>query len=175
MLQISHTFSRHYRSSRRSCFRGLQVRGGIIGRHEPPPPHPRSANRLERVAGILCLLLIALWVRNYQVPLRLIRPNMSEATGVVSNRGRFTVGRFELNNMQRMKPPSSEYVLEQKLAADQQYAVLSQKLMLEQFRLETLRKGTRGLQSRQIAAQQRKVVGLQQMKVQYRTQYALTN
>ena len=125
-----------------------------------PSPSGRRFRKLRialsAVCGVISLLLVALWVRSYYVPLKLIRPNttQTEAIGVLSNRGRLMVGRFELAA----------------LAADPQVAELTYQLAQEQIELTNL--GKRG-RSDQIRIQKLKIAIIQQQIAQYRTQFAL--
>jgi hypothetical protein len=60
--------------------------------------HRKLRIAFSAVCGMLCLLLIFLWVRSYSVPLTLLRANTArtEAFGVQSSGGRFVVGEFKL-------------------------------------------------------------------------------
>jgi hypothetical protein len=102
--------------------------------------------------SILCLLLVALWVRSYNVPFSLMRPSTTktESMGILSNRGWLSVGRFEMVTV----------------TTDPYFAGLGQRLAQEQFQLANLDRATRVLSLRKVATIQR------QMAL-YRTRFAL--
>src|SRR5262245_37831314 len=87
--------------------------------------------------GILCVLLVVLWMRSYYVPYNLFRSNTAQTTtfGIISNCGRLTIGRFDLGPGENIVPLTSD--VNAILAADPQFASLNQELLLEQYKFST--------------------------------------
>jgi hypothetical protein len=116
--------------------------------------------------GVVCLALIAMWVRSYYVPLRLLRANIArtEATGVQSNSGRIVAGTFKLPGA---VPP--DRVVDARLATDQNIATWNQMIAEKQTKLiDQSHKGREW-----IADQQRQIALIQQAIAQYRAQRAV--
>jgi hypothetical protein len=130
--------------------------------------HRKLRMAFSAVCGVICLMLLALWVRSYSVPLRLLRANAArtEAIGVQSDGGRFVVGKFKLPGM---APPNS--VLDATLANDRTFAILNQQLAEEQAKAKDPRRSARD--SAWIAERRRSIAVLQQGIAQWRAKVSM--
>ena len=119
------------------------------------------------VCGVLCLLLIALWVRSYSAPLRVLRANAgrTEGIGFESHCGRLVIGKFKLPGM-----APSKSVLNATLARDRNIAIFKQWIAEEQAKLND--PSLKGKDRVWIAERQDSIATLQQGIAQWRAKVA---